>query len=34
VEPVGGTPADAARFLDGEIEKWSRVISTAKVKLE
>ena len=34
VEPVGGTPAEAARFLDGEIAKWARVITTAKVTLE
>ena len=34
VEPVGGTPAEAARFLDQEIEKWARVITTAKVKPE
>jgi tripartite-type tricarboxylate transporter receptor subunit TctC len=34
VEPVGGTPAEAARFLDDEIAKWARVIATAKVKPE
>ncbi len=34
VEPVGGTPAEAARFLDDEIAKWSRVITIAKVKPE
>jgi len=34
VEPGGGTPAEAARFLDAEIEKWARVIITAKVKPE
>ena len=34
VEAVGGTPAETARFLDDEIEKWSRVITTAKVKVE
>jgi tripartite-type tricarboxylate transporter receptor subunit TctC len=34
VEPGGGTPAEAARFLDQEIEKWARVITTAKVKPE
>jgi tripartite-type tricarboxylate transporter receptor subunit TctC len=34
VEPVGGTPAEAARFLDEEIAKWARVITTAKVTLE
>jgi len=34
VEPGGGTPADAARFLEEEIAKWARVITTAKVKAE
>ena len=34
VEPAGGTPAEAARFLDEEIAKWARVIATAKVKPE
>ena len=34
VEPGGGTPAEAARFLDAEIEKWARVITTAKVRPE
>ena len=34
VEPGGGTPAEAARFLDEEIAKWARVITTAKVKPE
>jgi tripartite-type tricarboxylate transporter receptor subunit TctC len=34
VDPVGSTPAEAARFLDEEIAKWSRVITTAKVKPE
>ncbi|MBC8022092.1 MAG: tripartite tricarboxylate transporter substrate binding protein [Burkholderiales bacterium] len=34
VEPVGSTPAEAARFLDDEIAKWARVITTAKVKAE
>ena len=32
VDPGGGTPADAARFLDDEIAKWARVITTANVK--
>jgi hypothetical protein len=31
---VGGTPAEAAKFLDEEIAKWARVITTAKVKPE
>jgi tripartite-type tricarboxylate transporter receptor subunit TctC len=34
IEPVGGTPAEAARFLDAEVEKWGRVIKTANVKPE
>lgn len=34
VEPVGGTPEQAARFLDDEIAKWAKVINTANVKLE
>jgi tripartite-type tricarboxylate transporter receptor subunit TctC len=34
VEPVGGTPEHAARFLDDEIAKWARVINAANVKLE
>jgi tripartite-type tricarboxylate transporter receptor subunit TctC len=34
VEPVGGTPAQAAKFLDEEIAKWAKVITAANVKLE
>ena len=34
VEPVGGTPEQAARFLDEEIAKWAKVITAANVKLE
>ena len=34
VEPVGNTPAEAARFLDDEIAKWAKVINTANVKPE
>ena len=34
VEPVGGTPADATKFLEDEIAKWARVITTANVKPE
>jgi tripartite-type tricarboxylate transporter receptor subunit TctC len=34
VEPVGSTPAQAARFLDQEIAKWAKVIAAANVKLE
>jgi tripartite-type tricarboxylate transporter receptor subunit TctC len=34
IEPVGGTPEQAARFLDAEIAKWAKVINTAGVKAE
>ena len=34
VEPVGSTPEQAAKFLDEEIAKWAKVITTANVKLE
>lgn len=34
IEPLGTTPEQAARFLDEEIAKWSRVITTAGVKAE
>ncbi len=34
IEPVGNTPEQAGRFLDDEIAKWSKVISTAGVKAE
>jgi tripartite-type tricarboxylate transporter receptor subunit TctC len=34
VEPVGSTPAEAARFLDEEIAKWAKVVTTANVKAE
>jgi tripartite-type tricarboxylate transporter receptor subunit TctC len=34
IEPVGNTPAEAGKFLDDEIAKWSKVISTAGVKPE
>jgi tripartite-type tricarboxylate transporter receptor subunit TctC len=32
--PVGNTPAEAQRFLDEEVAKWGKVISTAGVKAE
>ena len=34
IEPVGGTSEQAARFLDAEIAKWAKVITTAGVKAE
>jgi tripartite-type tricarboxylate transporter receptor subunit TctC len=34
IEPVGNSPEQAAKFLDAEIAKWSKVITTAGVKAE
>ena len=34
IEPVGNTPLEAGKFLDEEIAKWAKVISTAGVKPE
>jgi tripartite-type tricarboxylate transporter receptor subunit TctC len=34
IEPVGSTPEQAVKFLDDEIAKWARVITTANVKPE
>jgi len=34
IEPVGNTPEQAKRFLDGEIAKWAKVITAAGVKAE
>jgi tripartite-type tricarboxylate transporter receptor subunit TctC len=34
VQAIGGTPEEASRFLDEEIAKWAKVITTANVKLE
>src|SRR3954464_9733797 len=34
IQPVGDTPDQAAKFLDGEIAKWAKVITTAGVKAE
>ena len=34
IEPVGSTPAAAAKFLDDEIAKWANVITAAGVKPE
>jgi tripartite-type tricarboxylate transporter receptor subunit TctC len=33
-DPVGGTPAETARFMREEVERWNKVIKAAKVKLE
>ena len=34
IEPVGNSPEQAAKFLDDEITKWRKVITTAGVKAE
>src|SRR3954466_7642232 len=34
IEPVGSTPEAAKKFLDAEITKWAKVITTAGVKAE
>ena len=34
IDPVGNTPHEAGKFLDDEIAKWAKVISTAGVKPE
>jgi len=34
IEPAGGTPEQAAKFLDAEIAKWAKVITDAGVKPE
>jgi tripartite-type tricarboxylate transporter receptor subunit TctC len=34
IEATAGTPAEAARFLEAEIAKWAKVITTANVKPE
>ena len=34
IEAVGNTPEQAAKFLDAEIAKWAKVITTAGVKAE
>ncbi|HET7671497.1 MAG TPA: tripartite tricarboxylate transporter substrate binding protein [Burkholderiales bacterium] len=34
IEPVGNTPEQAVKFMDTEIAKWAKVITTAGVKAE
>jgi tripartite-type tricarboxylate transporter receptor subunit TctC len=34
IEPIGNSPEEAAKFLDTEIAKWAKVITTAGVKAE
>jgi len=33
-EPVGSSPAELARFLQGEIDKWGKVVKTAGLKAD
>ena len=33
-EPAGGTPAETAAFMKDEVERWRRVIQSAKVKVD
>jgi tripartite-type tricarboxylate transporter receptor subunit TctC len=32
MEPVGSTPEELGRFMKSEIEKWARVIKSAKIR--
>jgi tripartite-type tricarboxylate transporter receptor subunit TctC len=34
IVPVGNNPEQAAKFLDEEVAKWAKVITTAGVKAE
>jgi tripartite-type tricarboxylate transporter receptor subunit TctC len=34
VESVGSTPAEFDRFLRAEYDKWGKVVSDAKLKVE
>ena len=34
IEPVGGTPAEFATLIAGEIAQWRQVIAAAKIKAE
>ncbi len=34
VIPVGATPAETAKFLNDEVQKWQKVITTAGVKID
>jgi tripartite-type tricarboxylate transporter receptor subunit TctC len=34
VIPVGATPAETAKFLQSEVEKWEKVITAAGVKVD
>ena len=32
VDPLGGTPAEFARFIDDELKKWDGVVKAAGIK--
>jgi tripartite-type tricarboxylate transporter receptor subunit TctC len=32
VDPLGGTPAEFARFIDAELKKWAVVVAAAGIK--
>ena len=32
VDPLGGTPAEFAQFIDEELKKWDGVVKTAGIK--
>jgi tripartite-type tricarboxylate transporter receptor subunit TctC len=34
LEPMGGTPADAAKFFAAETKLWGRVIKEANITLQ
>ena len=34
IDPVGSSPAEFAKFLDDEVEKWAKVIRAANVRIE
>ena len=34
IDPIGNSPAEAGRFLEDEVAKWAKVITTAGVKAE
>ena len=34
LEPMGGSPADFAKFIASEIDKYAKIIKAAGIKLE
>jgi len=34
IQPAGTSPAETATFIQAEVERWSRVITSAGVKLD